>query len=102
MVHTPPAAPYRIPGRIAHLTQTAGSASSPLQREIARLSRIVATHWPRAWALVLFFVGQAMGLPTWENLLFSIGIIVANVPEGLLPAVWLLSLAIAYAAHGPA
>ena len=35
-----------------------------------------------------------MGLPTWENLLFSIGIIVANVPEGLLPTVT-LSLAMA-------
>jgi sodium/potassium-transporting ATPase subunit alpha len=35
-----------------------------------------------------------MGLPTWENLLFAIGIIVANVPEGLLPTVT-LSLAMA-------
>ena len=80
-------------GRIAHLTQTAGSASSPLQREIARLSRIVATL-ASCMGVVLFFVGQAMGLPTWENLLFSIGIIVANVPEGLLPTVT-LSLAMA-------
>ena len=39
--------------------------------------------------VLLFFVGQAMGLPTRENLLFSIGIIVANVPEGLLPTVTL-------------
>jgi sodium/potassium-transporting ATPase subunit alpha len=44
--------------------------------------------------LLLFFVGQAIGLPTWENLLFAIGIIVANVPEGLLPTVT-LSLAMA-------
>ena len=80
-------------GRIAHLTQTAGAASSPLQREIARLSRIVAAM-STGMGVALFFVGEAMGLPTWENLLFAIGIIVANVPEGLLPTVT-LSLAMA-------
>jgi calcium-translocating P-type ATPase len=80
-------------GRIAHLTQTAGATSSPLQREIARLSRIVAAL-ATGMGVALFFVGQAMGLPTWENLLFAIGIIVANVPEGLLPTVT-LSLAMA-------
>jgi calcium-translocating P-type ATPase len=75
-------------GRIAHLTQTAGAGSSPLQREIARLSRIVAAL-ATIMGVALFFVGQAVGLPTWENLLFAIGIIVANVPEGLLPTVTL-------------
>ena len=80
-------------GRIAQLTQTAGVTSSPLQREIARLSRIVAIL-ASGMGVVLFFIGQAIGLPIWENLLFSIGIIVANVPEGLLPTVT-LSLAMA-------
>lgn len=80
-------------GRIAQLTQTAGATSSPLQREIARLSRIVAAL-ASGMSVVLFFIGQAIGLPIWENLLFSIGIIVANVPEGLLPTVT-LSLAMA-------
>jgi len=79
--------------RIAHLTQTAGATSSPLQREIARLSRIVAAI-ASIMGVAFFFIGQAIGLPTWENLLFSIGIIVANVPEGLLPTVT-LSLAMA-------
>jgi len=80
-------------GKIAHLTQTAGEPSSPLQREIARLSRIVAAL-ASGMGVALFFVGEALGLPTWENLLFAIGIIVANVPEGLLPTVT-LSLAMA-------
>jgi calcium-translocating P-type ATPase len=80
-------------GKIAHLTQTAGKADSPLQREIARLSRIVAAL-ATGMGVTLFFIGQAMGVPTWENLLFAIGIIVANVPEGLLPTVT-LSLAMA-------
>lgn len=80
-------------GKIAHLTQTAGEASSPLQREIARLSRIV-TALATGMGIAMFFIGEALGLPTWENLLFAIGIIVANVPEGLLPTVT-LSLAMA-------
>ena len=80
-------------GRIAHLTQTAGEAQSPLQREIARLSRLVA-FLATGIGVALFLIGQALGLPFWENLLFAIGIIVANVPEGLLPTVT-LSLAMA-------
>jgi sodium/potassium-transporting ATPase subunit alpha len=80
-------------GRIAHLTQTAGEPTSPLQREIMHLSRIVA-FLATALGLVSLAVGQAMRLPFWENCLFAIGIIVANVPEGLLPTVT-LSLAMA-------
>jgi calcium-translocating P-type ATPase len=80
-------------GRIAHLTQTVGKDPSPLQREIAHLSHIVAVL-AAGLGVALFFVGEAMGLPTWANLLFAIGIIVANVPEGLLPTVT-LSLAMA-------
>jgi calcium-translocating P-type ATPase len=80
-------------GRIAQLTQSAAKQASPLQREIARLSHIVAAL-ATGMGVTLFFVGQAMGLPTWANLLFAIGIIVANVPEGLLPTVT-LSLAMA-------
>jgi sodium/potassium-transporting ATPase subunit alpha len=80
-------------GKIAHLTQTAGEPSSPLQRKIARLSRIVAAL-ATGMGIAMFFIGESMGLPTWENLLFAIGIIVANVPEGLLPTVT-LSLAMA-------
>ena len=80
-------------GRIAHLTQTAGEAASPLKLEITRLSRLVAAL-ATGLGLVFFLIGQALGLPFWENLLFAIGIIVANVPEGLLPTVT-LSLAMA-------
>ena len=80
-------------GKIAHLTQTAGGTISPLQREIVRLSRIVA-FLATGMGGTFFLIGQALGLPFWENLLFAIGIIVANVPEGLLPTVT-LSLAMA-------
>jgi sodium/potassium-transporting ATPase subunit alpha len=75
-------------GRIAHLTQTAGEPLSPLQREISHLSAIVAGLAILLGAM-FFATGQVMGLPFWHSFVFSIGIIVANVPEGLLPTVTL-------------
>ena len=80
-------------GQIAHLTQTSGGTPSHLQQEIARLSRLVAV-FATGLGLLFFGVGQWLGLPFWTNLMFAIGIIVANVPEGLLPTVT-LSLAMA-------
>ena len=80
-------------GNIARLTQAAREPLSPLQKEIARLSRLVALFATLLGAL-FFFIGQMIGLSFWENLVFAIGIIVANVPEGLLPTVT-LSLAMA-------
>ncbi|HXH03721.1 MAG TPA: cation-transporting P-type ATPase, partial [Candidatus Competibacteraceae bacterium] len=75
-------------GRIARLTQRAGTQLSPLQREIARVSRLVAALATLLGA-VFFAIGQAIGLSFWSSFLFAIGIIVANVPEGLLPTVTL-------------
>ncbi|MGY6215789.1 cation-translocating P-type ATPase [Methylolobus aquaticus] len=80
-------------GKIAHLTQSTGETPSPLQREIARLSRLIAMM-AAALGLAFFLIGQTIGLPFWDNFMFAIGIIVANVPEGLLPTVT-LSLAMA-------
>jgi sodium/potassium-transporting ATPase subunit alpha len=80
-------------GKIARLTQNGREVLSPLQREIARLSRIV-TAFATGLGVVFFLIGQAIGLSFWENFIFAIGIIVANVPEGLLPTVT-LSLAMA-------
>jgi sodium/potassium-transporting ATPase subunit alpha len=80
-------------GKIARLTQATREDLSPLQREIVRLSRIV-TIFATALGGGFFLIGQAIGLSFWENFIFAIGIIVANVPEGLLPTVT-LSLAMA-------
>lgn len=79
-------------GKIAHLTQTTGAALSPLQREIAYVSRIVALL-ATTIGTVFFVIGQVLGFPFWSNFIFAIGVIVALVPEGLLPTVT-LSLAI--------
>lgn len=75
-------------GKIAHLTQSVRHASFPLQREIAFLSRVVAIL-ATALGLVFFLIGLTIPLSFTQNLLFAIGIIVANVPEGLLPTVTL-------------
>ena len=75
-------------GKIARLTQTGGEGQSLLRQEIARLSRLLVLL--AAGIGVLFFlIGHVLGLPFWGNLIFAIGIIVALVPEGLLPTVTL-------------
>jgi calcium-translocating P-type ATPase len=75
-------------GAIARLTQAAPEVRSPLQREIAFLSRVVAAL-AVGLGVVFFLLGHRLGLSFWENLIFAVGIIVANVPEGLLPTVTL-------------
>nr|WP_321239188.1 cation-transporting P-type ATPase [uncultured Tolumonas sp.] len=80
-------------GQIAHLTQTEQGSISHLQLEIARLSKLVA-GFAATLGIIFFGIGTLLGLPFWDNLMFAIGIIVANVPEGLLPTVT-LSLAMA-------
>jgi magnesium-transporting ATPase (P-type) len=82
-------------GGIAHLTQSTTDAPSPLQKDIAALSRLIAAL-AVAIGLVVFIIGAVIGLPVSVSLVFSIGIIVANVPEGLLPTV---TLAMAMAAR---
>ena len=82
-------------GRIAQLTQVERIKDSPLQREIAHLSRIIGLM-ALSIGIVFFFIGQALHLGPWQNIVFVIGIIVANVPEGLLPTV---TLALAMAAQ---
>ncbi len=82
-------------GRIAQLTQVERVKDSPLQREIAHLSRVIGLM-ALGIGVVFFFIGQSLHLGPWQNLIFAIGIIVANVPEGLLPTV---TLALAMAAQ---
>ena len=75
-------------GRIARLAQGTVETPSPLQRELLRLSHVVAGLAVAAGALV-FVIGEWLGLSRWANVVFAVGVIVANVPEGLLPTVTL-------------
>ena len=73
-------------GLIAGLASSAEAAETPLSIEIHRFIKIIS-----AVAIFLgvtfFFFGLAYGYGIITNLVFMIGIIVANVPEGLLATV---------------
>ena len=75
-------------GKIAHLTQVGRAPVSPLREQVAYLSRFIGIL-----AIVIgfafFVISRLIGVPFWEGFIFAIGIIVAMVPEGLLPTLTL-------------
>lgn len=80
---------YTEIGHIAHLTQELKEEKSPLQREIVKVTKIV-TILAVTMGVAFFFLGTYIGkLSVAAAFIFAIGIIVANVPEGLLPTVTL-------------
>jgi magnesium-transporting ATPase (P-type) len=80
-------------GRIARLTQGAERHASPLELEMGRMTRLVALL-SVSIGTAFFLLAGSLGMGTTERFVFAIGVIVANVPEGLLPTVT-LSLALA-------
>jgi len=81
-------------GKIAYLTQTVKEELSPLQKEVNRLSKLIAVI-AVVMGFVFFFVGLAFTKMTLlASAMFAIGIILANVPQGLMPT---LTLALAMA-----
>ncbi|HEU0025361.1 MAG TPA: cation-transporting P-type ATPase [Thermoleophilaceae bacterium] len=80
-------------GRIATLTQGAPHHLSPLEREMGRVTQLVAIL-SVSIGVGFFFLAGTLGVGLTERFVFAIGVIVANVPEGLLPTVT-LSLALA-------
>jgi magnesium-transporting ATPase (P-type) len=76
-------------GKIASLTQAMKVEQSPLQKELARLSYVVSVV--AIGVGVVFFVSAlALGaMDLGRGLVFALGMIVAFVPEGLLPTVTL-------------
>ena len=71
-------------GKLAHLSQTIRRTDSPLERETSRMVKIL-TIIASCMGVSFFLYGMFIGRPLWVNLVFMMGIIVANVPEGLLP-----------------
>jgi len=78
-------------GKVAALSVQVRRPPTPLEREVRRMARIL-TAVAIAMGLLFFAYGVAIGRSVWVNLVFMLGIIVANVPEGLLPT---LTLALA-------
>ena len=80
-------------GRIAGVTRETARVETPIKRELRHFIRFISAL-ATALGVLFFAAGWLLGNPFWTNLVFAIGIIVANVPEGLLPTVT-LGLAIA-------
>ncbi len=76
-------------GRIADLTETVHEEPSPMQVEIARVVQWVTVSAVGLGVLFFLLATLAAGMRFAEAFIFGIGIIVAFVPEGLLPTVTL-------------
>ncbi|MDO9055005.1 MAG: HAD-IC family P-type ATPase, partial [Sulfuricurvum sp.] len=82
-------------GTIAVLTQSVDAGVSHLQKEIAHISKLIAlTSVVIAGSLILLSGFGDNEL--WKTFLFSLGVLVALIPEGLLPTV---TLALAFGAQ---
>jgi sodium/potassium-transporting ATPase subunit alpha len=82
-------------GKIAHLAQAGGGVVSPLRKQLAYLSRLIAAL-AVGIGVIFFAIGAALDIPIWLNFIFTIGLISSMVPEGLLPT---LTLALTLAAQ---
>jgi sodium/potassium-transporting ATPase subunit alpha len=78
-------------GKISTLSADTSRTVSPLQQETNHMVRVL-TRIAVGMGFVFFVYGLLTGRPLIVNLIFMMGIIVANVPEGLLPT-FTLSLA---------
>ena len=76
-------------GRIAGITEELPEGKSPLQREMERATRIVTTIAVGVGAAFFGLSVLAAGMNPAEGFLFALGMIVAFVPEGMLPTVTL-------------
>jgi magnesium-transporting ATPase (P-type) len=80
-------------GQVAHLTTIVKRDPSTLEIQVARIVRIITAIAVTMGAIVFLLAYFLVGIEIKESFIFAIGIIVALVPEGLLPTVT-LSLAI--------
>ena len=76
-------------GRIAALSQRVGHDESPLERQVKRVAWLIAAVAVGAGLAFLPLGVFVAGLPLADSFDFAIGLLVANVPEGLLPTITL-------------
>jgi calcium-translocating P-type ATPase len=76
-------------GRIAALTERVETELSPLERQVRRVAWLIALVAVLAGLAFLPVGWLVAGLPLKDAFNFAIGLIVANVPEGLLPTITL-------------
>ena len=75
-------------GRIVQLTKETNQVETPIRKELRRFIHIISAI-AIGLGLLFFLLSIMLGKPFIASLIFAIGIIVANVPEGLLPTVTL-------------
>ncbi|OQS04799.1 sodium/potassium-transporting ATPase subunit alpha [Thraustotheca clavata] len=84
-----------VMGRIAKLATATKKEETPIAKEINHFVHII-TAVAVCIGLIFLIIGFSMGQPPIQNIVFMIGIIVANVPEGLIATMTVcLSLAAA-------
>lgn len=76
-------------GKIAHLTQSMKEESSPLQKEMARLTKKVSAIAVSIGVVFFFLAILLADTAPVAAFIFALGMIVAFIPEGLLPTVTL-------------
>jgi calcium-translocating P-type ATPase len=84
-------------GRIAALSERVSAEESPLEAQVRRVAWLIAAI---ALTLGVAFIPIAMlgaGLPFTDAVVFAVGLLVGNVPEGLLPVI---TLALAVGVRG--
>jgi calcium-translocating P-type ATPase len=84
-------------GRIAALSEHVKEEPSPLDRQVRRVSWLIAAV---ATTMAIAFVPIALfgaGLSLHDSVVFAVGLLAGNVPEGLLPVIT-LALAVAVSA----
>ncbi|WP_256622091.1 cation-translocating P-type ATPase [Methanolobus chelungpuianus] len=80
-------------GKLSLLTEETASVDTPIRRELNHFVKIISSI-AIFLGIAFFIIGFFIQDTVLASLIFAIGIIVANVPEGLLPTVTLaLSLA---------
>ena len=73
-------------GRIANLASGLGNSETPIAREIAHFIHLI-TGVAVFLGVSFFIIAFILGYDWLDAVIFLIGIIVANVPEGLLATV---------------
>ena len=69
-------------GQIATLAQTAEAGETLISREIGRFVKIIAVI-AISMGVIFFFINLGYGSDIVSNIVYCIGILVANIPEGL-------------------
>lgn len=76
-------------GKVANLTQAIGEEQSPLQKEMVYITRVVTIVAVSVGVIFFFLLLTMTSVSLTSSFILSLGMIVAFIPEGLLPTVTL-------------